>query len=226
MNDVGEGPVSVNPADAESGAGGGHIVAGSYAPPSARIGLLENEEVAMIVQRLERDAPGGAESAWDGVEIVNSVRAMARSSDIRAAWARMGNVMRDSHIGRVMQHYVSNEVSYRNNCYYCKTHQVRKLYHDGVDIAHIARTINSDEALTDRQRQAVEFARIVTDDSTQVTAEEFESLRETFTDRGALEVLHVAARFNFMNRFTSGLGLPSEQVSIDIYDAVETARKE
>ncbi len=61
------------------------IVAGSYAPPSARIGLLENEEVAMIVQRLERDAPGGAESAWDGVEIVNSVRAMARSSDIRAA---------------------------------------------------------------------------------------------------------------------------------------------
>lgn len=200
------------------------IVAGSYAPPSARVGLLSNNEVAIVAQRLERSVPNGIDTSWDGVEIVNSVRAMARASDIRDAWGRMGSVMGDSHIGRVMQHYVSNEVSYRNDCYYCKTHQVRKLYDDGVGINHIASTINSDDALTARQRQAVEFARIVNDDPTAMTDEQFAALRATFTDRGALEILNVAARFNFMNRFTSGLDLPSEQYSIDIYDAVEDAR--
>jgi uncharacterized peroxidase-related enzyme len=198
------------------------IAAGSYAPPSARVGLLSNGEVAAVAERLDRASDGGS---WDGVVIANSIRAMARSSDIRDAWARMGSVMGESHIGRVMQHYVSNEVSYRNDCYYCKTHQVRKLAHDGVSIEHIARTINSDAALTDKQRQAVHFARTVTLDSTSVTDEQFAALRETFTDLGALEVLHVAARFNFMNRFTASLGLPSEPVSIEIYDAVEQARR-
>lgn len=199
-------------------------LAGSFAfhdGSSPRIGLLSDREVMTIAERLE----AGAASSSLGLRIANSIRAMARVPEIREAWSNLGGVLRDSTIGPVMQHLVSNEVSYRNDCYYCKTHQVQKLARSGMSPSQIAQIVDSVQLLDKREQRAVLFARQVSDDPTAVSDEQFAELREEFGDRGAMEILQVAARFNFMNRFTSGLRLPPEDAPRETYEQVEAARK-
>lgn len=195
---------------------------GAFASPEARVGLLTDDEVRIIAARLDAD---DRPTSSLGVKVPNSVRAMARVSDIREAWSRLGSVTReDSTIGETMQHFVSNEVSYRNDCYYCITHQVQKLHNVGIPIELIARAADSPDSLPKRERQAVLFARKVTDAPASITDRDFTELVDSFTERGAMEILLVAARFNFMNRFTSGLDLPSEPDPIATYTRVETQR--
>jgi hypothetical protein len=50
-----------------------------------------------------------------------------------------------------------------------------------------------------------------------VTDEDFRALRSEFGEQGAAEVLLQTAAFSFMNRFTDGLRLPSEDEAIRVY---------
>jgi len=184
----------------------------------ARIGLLSNEEVSIIAERLSQSE--GSSSL--GLRIANSVRAMARVPHIRTAWGNLS--ISYEVIPPVVQHHISNTVSYQNGCLYCKTHQVQKLARSGLSIERIAAIIDNERLLSDPEQLAVRFARTLTIDPSSVRDEDFRRLRETFTDRGAMEVLIVAARFNFMNRFTGSLRLPPEDAPRDTYERIEQAR--
>ena len=71
---------------------------------------------------------------------------------------------------------------------------------------------------------AVRFARELTERPGAVKDDEYATLAAEFGAGGALEVLMQTCNFAFMNRFTDGLALPSEDEAIKIYKEVYGTR--
>ena len=77
-----------------------------------------------------------------------------------------------------------------------------------------------DDALTPRERTAVLFARKLTQDPTSVNDIDYATLKTEFGERGASDVVLQTCAFAFMNRFTDGLRLPSEDEAVRVYHEV------
>ena len=73
------------------------------------------------------------------------------------------------------------------------------------------------ETIGNGRATAVLFARQVTGAPARLSDAEWAGLVKEFGDRGALEVLLQTCTFAFMNRFTDGLMLPSEDEAIKAY---------
>ena len=71
--------------------------------------------------------------------------------------------------------------------------------------------------MTPRELTAVEFARKLTEKPDSVTDADFEKLKKEFGEQGAVEVVLQTGAFAFMNRFTDGLRLPSEDEAVKNY---------
>jgi len=104
-----------------------------------------------------------------------------------------------------------------NGCRYCTIHQVVGLRSLGVDPTKLLAMEKDDSALTPREKTAVVFARKLTSTPWATTDADYATLKKEFRDQGALEVLLQTCNFSFMNRFTDGLHLPSEDEAIKIY---------
>ena len=50
-----------------------------------------------------------------------------------------------------------------------------------------------------------------------MTDADYVQLKKTFEDEGAMDVVLQTCNFNFMNRFTDGLHLPSEDEAMKVY---------
>jgi alkylhydroperoxidase family enzyme len=104
-----------------------------------------------------------------------------------------------------------------NGCRYCTLHQVLGLRRIGVEPAKLMAMKKNDDALTPREKIAVTFARKLTREVTSITDADYAALKAEFQERGALEVLLQTCNFAYMNRFTDGLRLPSEDEAIRVY---------
>jgi alkylhydroperoxidase family enzyme len=71
--------------------------------------------------------------------------------------------------------------------------------------------------LTPREKVAVLFARKLTDRPSGMTDADWAAVTAEFGNAGALEVLLQTCSFAFMNRFTDGLQLPSEDEAVKVY---------
>jgi alkylhydroperoxidase family enzyme len=74
-----------------------------------------------------------------------------------------------------------------------------------------------DSALTPRELKAVKFARQLTRRPFAMTDSHYQSLKTEFGVQGALDLLLQTCNFAFMNRFTDGLRLPSEDEAVKVY---------
>jgi alkylhydroperoxidase family enzyme len=74
-----------------------------------------------------------------------------------------------------------------------------------------------DSALTPRELAAVKFARKLTDRPSGINDDDLAALKKEFGEAGALEVVIQTCNFAFMNRFTDGLQLPSEDEAVKTY---------
>jgi alkylhydroperoxidase family enzyme len=104
-----------------------------------------------------------------------------------------------------------------NGCRYCTVHQVQGLRRLGVDVKKLLAMKKDDSALTPRELIAVEFSRKLTKAPTSTTEADFVKLKTEFGEQGATEVIMQTANFAFMNRFTDGLRLPSEDEAVKTY---------
>jgi alkylhydroperoxidase family enzyme len=190
-------------------------------PPVARVGLISDAE--MQGTRDMRDAlnnPNNPASSWK-IGFANSMRAMLRSPEIATAWRDYGSSVRQSAaIDREIQLQVSFAVSMANSCRYCTLHQVLGLHRLGVSMSKLMAMKKDDDALTPRERTAVLFARKLTRDPVSVADADYATLHTEFGDRGASDVVLQACAFAFMNRFTDGLRLPSEDEAVRVYREV------
>jgi len=185
--------------------------ANPYAP--ARVTLLTDEEASATVELVNAKPTNN----WN-IGIANSQRAMNRVPDLRQAWFGMMMGMREGAIvPRTTQLQVSLAVSTLNGCRYCTLHQVLGLRKQNVDVAKLVAMKKDDSALTAEEKAAVDFARKLTREPSRVSDADFAALQTKFPGRGAAEVVMQTCNFAFMNRFTDGLRLPSEDEAVKIY---------
>jgi AhpD family alkylhydroperoxidase len=190
----------------------------AYRRPPARVALISDEEMAATAATAASSKEPQKPAAGLGLGVANSQRAMLRVPDIALAWRAYGQAVRENaSVGRDIQLQVSFAVSTANGCRYCTLHQVLGLRRLGVSPAKLVSMKKDDSQLTPRELAAVTFARKVTRAPASVTDEDFRTLKAEFGEQGAAEVLLQTAAFSFMNRFTDGLRLPSEDEAVRTY---------
>ncbi len=183
-----------------------------------RVALLSDEEIKGSGTALVAASRPAAGNGGLGLGMANSQRAMFRVPALANAWREFGAAnSAGSMVGRDILLQVSFAVSMANGCRYCTIHQVVGLRRLGVDPTKLLAMERGDTSLTPRELAAVVFARKVTAAPASVTDADYAALKLEFQEQGALEVLLQACNFSFMNRFTDGLRLPSEDEAIKVY---------
>ena len=182
----------------------------------ARVALVSDAEIA-FGDDLVAKAAKNPYNLGPGV-IANSLRVMMQAPALAAAFrdyfmAGFGKLT----ISRETRLQVSFAVSMANGCRYCTLHQVLGLKSLGVDPAKLVAMQKDDQALTPLERSAVIFARKLTREPAGITDTDYASLLNEFGEQGALDVLRTTCVFAFMNRFTDGLRLPSEDAAVQAY---------
>jgi AhpD family alkylhydroperoxidase len=214
-----------------------------YEAPTARVSLISDAEVEAFATTSTPPATtvtattGGAASlvptatgptapAVDtrnslGIRVANSRRAMMRAPGFGTAWFDYWKQVRaEPTLPRELMLQISFAVSMVNGCRYCTLHQVQGLRRLGIEPAKLVAMKKDDSVLSARELVAVNFARKMTRNPQSVTAADYQKLETEFGTRGAQEVLLQTCAFNFMNRFTDGLNLPSEDEAIHTYREV------
>lgn len=192
-----------------------------YEPPAARVGLISDQEISAVAETVAAAKDSARQSSGLGLGVANSQRAMMRSPQFALAWRAYGASVREyASVNREIKLHISFAVSMANGCRYCVLHQVLGLRRLNVDPAKLMAMKKDDKALTARELTAVEFARKLTRDPSSITDGDFEKLKAEFTEHGAMEALLQTCAFSFMNRFTDGLHLPSEDEAIRVYKEV------
>lgn len=185
----------------------------------ARVTLASDEELQTGIAIQERFGKPGPSNSL-GVGIPNSVRAMVRVPDLYQAWLGRQTPAGPGPVPRSTLLQVSLAVSTVNGCRYCVLHQVVGLRRQGVEIGKLVALQKDDSALTPDEKAAVDFARKLTKSPGALGDADRAALQTAFPGAAAFEVLHQTCRFAFMNRFTDGLRLPSEDEAVHIYREV------
>lgn len=190
------------------------------AAPLARVALVSDVEMSQTQTILEnaKQAQSQPPSQGLGLGVANSQRAFLRVPALGKAWREFGFQNRQNWtIDRNIQLNISFAVSMVNGCRYCTLHQVQGLRRLGVEPKKLLAMKKDDSQLTARELTAVEFARKLTKQPNSITDADFEKLKKEFGEQGAVEVVLQTGAFAFMNRFTDGLRLPSEDEAIKTY---------
>jgi AhpD family alkylhydroperoxidase len=188
---------------------------------SARVALASDAELQMATGMLERSK--NAPTNGLGIAIANSQRAMVRVPDMHEAWMGNGSSStpgakpNPNAVPRTTMLQVSLAVSQINGCRYCTLHQVLGLRRQGVEIEKLTAMQKDDSALTKEEKAAVDFARKLTKTPWGVTESDRMTLQASFPGTKAFDILQQTCRFAFMNRFTDGLRLPSEDEAVKNY---------
>jgi AhpD family alkylhydroperoxidase len=192
----------------------------SYSTPAARVGLISNEQMEWAAATIASRSEASAQRSGLGLGVANSMRAMNLSPQIAQAWRSFGFGRGDGVVSREIKLHVSFAVSMANGCRYCTLHQVQGLRRLNVSPTKLMQMRKDDSALTPRELSAVEFARKLTRDPAAVSDADYSKLRNEFGEQGSLELVLQTCAFAFMNRFTDGLHLPSEDEAIRTYREV------
>jgi AhpD family alkylhydroperoxidase len=188
--------------------------------PIARVTLISDVEMEAIRER-QSDAASQAQSKSWGIGFANSMRAMYLTPQMAQAWFAFGRASREyESVNREMKLQISFAVSMANGCRYCTLHQVLGLRRLGVSPTKLVAMRKDDKALTPAELTAVNFARKLTGAPWTITDEDYGSLEHTFGKQGALEVVMQTCNFAYMNHFTDGLRLPSEDEAVKTYREV------
>ena len=191
------------------------VAAIKFELPPARVALVSDDEMKAVTETL--NAAKTPTNNWN-IGIANSQRAFMLVPGITQMWRAYTTTTRNyESVNREIKLHVSFAISMANGCRYCTLHQVLGLRRLNVDPAKLVAMVKDDSALTPRERTAVEFARKITRDPAKLTKDDYAALVSEFKEQGALEVLLQCCNFAYMNRFTDGLRLPSEDEAIKTY---------
>jgi alkylhydroperoxidase family enzyme len=106
-------------------------------------------------------------------------------------------------------------VSRVNNCHYCLGHQELKLINEGMLEDEIAELDCNWQAFPIAEQAAFSYVQKLTSTPFLVTDEDFNRLRQFFSDDQILDMLQTVAGYNSTNRWTDALGLPQDQAFRD-----------
>lgn len=194
------------------------VSAAKYASPAARVALVSDEAMTLGATTLAAATEQAKNPNGLGIGIANSQRAFLLVPGIWGPWRAYTTASREyNSVNREIKLHVSFAISMVNGCRYCTLHQVQGLRRLGVDPKKLMAMAKDDAALTPRELTAVRFARKITREPAAINKADYDALVAEFKEQGALEVLLQCGNFAYMNRFTDGLRLPSEDEAIQTY---------
>jgi AhpD family alkylhydroperoxidase len=192
-----------------------------YEPNPARVALISDDEMSATAATVAAAKTPQGPAAGLGLGIANSQRAMLRVPALALAWREYGSAARQhASINREIQLHVSFAVSMANGCRYCTLHQVLGLRRLGVSPTKLLAMKKDDSTLSPRELTAVIFARKLTTSPASITDDDYGKVKTEFGEQGAFDVMLQTCAFSFMNRFTDGLRLPSEDEAVRVYREV------
>jgi uncharacterized peroxidase-related enzyme len=185
----------------------------------ARVTLASDAEIRMAAKHANPSTEPPREM---GHAIANSRRAILRVPELGEAWYGFRQALRQERkLSRETLHRIAFAVSLANGCRYCVVREVAALRRMGVEPATLLAMREGDAVLAPRERAAVTFARKLTRKPGAVRQSDFAALRAGLgDDTDAMDALLQTCAFNFMNRFTDGLRLPSEEEAIRVFQQV------
>ncbi len=191
------------------------VAAAKFELPSARVAVVTDDQMNAVTETL--NAAKTPANNWN-IGIAYSQRAFLLAPGITRAWRAYTTTTRKyESVSREIKLHVSFAISMANGCRYCTLHQVLGLRRLGVDPAKLMAMAKDDSALAPRELTAVTYARKITREPAKITKDDYAALVSEFKEQGALEVLLQCGNFAYMNRFTDGLRLPSEDEAIKTY---------
>jgi uncharacterized peroxidase-related enzyme len=121
----------------------------------------------------------------------------------------------DSGLTKSQREMIAVVVSAANRCHYCivsHSAALRKLTGDPILVEQL-QTNYAFAKVEPKEREMLDFAVKLTEQSHRCTERDVETLREAgWTDEDIMDIAEVAAMFNFTNRLASGLGwLPNDE---------------
>lgn len=107
---------------------------------------------------------------------------------------------------------VGNASSLAAGCMYCVAHSGGAANHSGEDAAKIAAIweFETSDLFTEAERVALRFAQAASSVPNMATEEDFEALREHYTDYQIVELLSIICLYGFFNRWNDALATPLE----------------
>ena len=194
------------------------VSASSFELPPARVALVTDDGMISAAEILTAAKEQANNPNGLGIGIANSQRAFLLVPTITRSWRAYTTSSREyNSVTREIKLHVSFAISMANGCRYCTLHQVQGLRRLGVDPKKLMAMVKDDSALSPRELAAVTFARKITREPARLTKADYTALVNEFKEQGALEVLLQCGNFAYMNRFTDGLRLPSEDEAIKTY---------
>ena len=116
----------------------------------------------------------------------------------------------DQEVSPALKARIAWTTARHNRSWYALGHAKRRLVETGI--AGVDQSPSSIDKLsgTDREREAIRFAKVVTESPQTVSDEDIARLRKLFTDRQTAQIVYVACSSNWFDRFTESLQLPLE----------------
>jgi uncharacterized peroxidase-related enzyme len=170
----------------------------------------------------EEDAPAAVKELFDEAServgfLPNVLRIYALRPRHLELWnAFYEDLMRgESALSKAQREMIAVVVSTINRCHYCMVSHgaaLRKLTDDPVLVEQL-RTNYTYADIEPRERAMLDFAVKLTEQSHRCSEEDVEALREAgWSDEDIMDIVEVAAMFNFTNRLASGLGwVPNDE---------------
>jgi uncharacterized peroxidase-related enzyme len=116
-------------------------------------------------------------------------------------------------LGRANKEMLATFVSSHNHCDYCADSHGLFLRMNGGSSELLAAATTCDlqsTSLTSAQRSLLQFVQKITDDSSAISPQDVEHLRNaSWTDLQIAEAIHLASLFACFNRVVNAFGLPS-----------------
>jgi uncharacterized peroxidase-related enzyme len=120
----------------------------------------------------------------------------------------------DGALGRANKELIATFVSSQNHCDYCADSHGSFLRANGGTAEQLEAATTCDvqsASLTSVQRDLLLFAQKITEDSSAVSPQDVERLRDSgWSDLQIAEAIHLTALFACFNRVVNGFGLPPQ----------------
>ncbi|PPR09603.1 MAG: hypothetical protein CFH41_02304 [Alphaproteobacteria bacterium MarineAlpha11_Bin1] len=146
----------------------------------------------------------------------NSQRIMARKPELLTGInelykAIMHNTEKSLSPG--LLYLVGNASSLAAGCMYCVAHSGGAASHSGEEAEKVAAIweFETSDLFSESERVALRFAQAASSIPNMVTDEDFEALKEHYTDYQIVELLSIISLYGFFNRWNDTLATPLEE---------------
>ena len=145
----------------------------------------------------------------------NSQRIMARKPELLIGINELYKAIMhrtEESVSPGLLYLVGNASSLAAGCMYCVAHSGGAANHSGEDAAKIAAIweFETSELFTEAERVALRFAQAASSIPNMVTDEDFDALKEHYTDYQIVELLSIIGLYGFFNRWNDTFATPLE----------------